>query len=150
MDQLLAKLDRVMKEGISTRDQANDLLAQCYNAITDLIDRLPEDRTEKQSASRWLYLENMAEQFNNAGIDRQRLLTVIKENAGVTAQNTKETLYHDYWRPVHEAYYSDKKRLSKAEIQIVYESMNNHSGTVFGISAPWPDKYGNWNNQRGE
>ena len=141
MNNLIADLESVMQTGVTTRDQANDLLARCYNAITDLQDQLPEDRTEKQSSSRWLYLDEIARQLNDAGVDRQKLLTVIKENAGVNAQNDRQTLYMDYWKPVHDALYPEKKRLSKAEIQKVYEAMNNHAANCFGVSAGWPDKF---------
>ena len=37
--------------------------------------------------------------------------------------------------------YKEKKRLSKAEIQKVYEAMNNHAANSFGISAGWPDRF---------
>ena len=141
MKDLLAKLEQVMQSGVTNRDQANDLLAQCYSAITELVDQLPEDRTEKQSSSRWLYLDEIAKQLNDAGVDRQKLITVIKENAGVNAQNDRQTLYMDYWKPVHEALYPEKKRLSKAEIQKVYEAMNNHAANSFGVSAGWPDRF---------
>ena len=46
MKELLAKLEQVMQTGVTTRDQANDLLARCYNAITDLQDQLPKPKTE--------------------------------------------------------------------------------------------------------
>lgn len=143
--ELISKLEAVFKTGVTSRDQANDLLVQCYNVITDLVDQLPDDRTEKQSSSRHLYLAEIARQLNDAGIDRQCLITRIKESAGVSAQNDRETMYRDYWRPVHEALYPDKKRLSKDEIKKVYEAMNNHAANTFGVSAAWPDRFNQGN-----
>ena len=48
-DKLLNQLEKVMQDGVKSADQANDLLAQCYNAITDLI---AEDKPKK-SAGKW-------------------------------------------------------------------------------------------------
>ena len=51
MNELLAQLESVMRNGVQTRDQANDLLVQCYNSITDLQAQLPEP--EKKDAGKW-------------------------------------------------------------------------------------------------
>ena len=36
MKDLLAKLEQVMQTGVTNRDQANDLLAQCYNVVSSI------------------------------------------------------------------------------------------------------------------
>ena len=133
IDALLKKINL----GVDDANQANELLAECYNAI----DALSNKRTEKQSSSRWVYLDQMARAFNEAGIDRQKLIERIKATAKVDAQNTRETMYWDYWKPVHDALYPEVKRLNTEQIQKVYEAMNNHSAKAFGISKPWPDRF---------
>lgn len=135
-----ALLSKISK-GVNSVDEAHALLAECFNVISEMLEQIPDDRTEKQSSSRWIYLSVIARQLNDAGFDRQRVLTMIKESAGVNAQNTRETLYLDYWRPVHDALYPEVKRLDTKQIQCVYESMNEHCGRVFGISAAWPDRF---------
>lgn len=142
MTDLNQRVQKVFNQGVSTANEANALIVDLWNEVERLRALVPKDRTEKQSSSRWLYLDSIAKQLNDAGIDRQRLITVIKENAGVNAQNDRQTLYLDYWRPVHEALYPEKQRLSKVEIQKVYEAMNNHCANTFGVSAAWPDKFG--------
>lgn len=130
-----------LQTGVTNADAGNALLAQCFDAITDLLKMIPKDRTEKQSSSRWIYLSQIAKQLNDRGIDRQVLLTQLKETAAVSAQHNRETLYDDYWKPVHKALYPSVKRLSTTQIQDVYESMNEHAGRVFGCSAAWPDQF---------
>ena len=142
MTDINQRVQKVFSQGVSTANEANALIVELWNEVERLRALVPEDRTEKQSSSRWLYLEAIAKQLNDAGIDRQKLITVIKENAGVNAQNDRQTLYLDYWRPVHDALYPEKSRLSKVEIQKVYEAMNNHCANTFGASAAWPDKFG--------
>ena len=142
MTDINQRVQKVFNQGVSTANEANALIVELWNEVERLRALVPEDRTEKQSSSRWLYLDAIAKQLNDSGIDRQKLITVIKENAGVNAQNDRQTLYLDYWRPVHEALYPEKSRLSKVEIQKVYEAMNNHCANTFGVSAVWPDKFG--------
>ena len=48
---LLNDLSNVMQTGVKTSDQANDLLARCYNAISDLQAQLPKQ--EKKESGKW-------------------------------------------------------------------------------------------------
>ena len=149
-EQLMKEIQRGFG-GHNALDEAHNCLAACYGTIgallndrEDLLKNQARPRTEKQSSSRWVYLDAMATQFNDAGFDRQKVITRIKETAKVDAQNTQDSMYIDYWRPVHDALYPEVKRLNTQQIQVVFEAMNNHSAKAFGISGIWPDKHKNW------
>jgi len=142
-------LDR-LQQGFSTDlpvEQANKVAVACFNALSALLEENEQlratqykQRTEKQSSSRWVYLEQMAQAMNEAGIDRNAVIEMLSKNPAIDAQNTKETLYHDMWHRIHKALYPEVKRLNTEQIQHVYESMNNHCALVFGIGFPWPSE----------
>lgn len=46
MNNLLEQLNSVIKTGVTSADQANDLIVQCYNAITDLQAQVPAKKSE--------------------------------------------------------------------------------------------------------
>lgn len=121
-----------------------ELIARAVNAIhflLDEVDRLsPELRTETQSASRWVYLDYMADDLNEAGYDQMAAITAMKAK-GVGVPNTKDSLYEACWMPIHKAMYPDTKRLSTKQIQQVYEAFNAFFAQTFGISKPWPDRF---------
>jgi len=142
MTDLLERLSNGVTDSDSI-NTINELLVDCYNEISDLRDKAKvKDRTQTQSNSRWLYLEMLATQLNEAGYDRVAVIEKLKSKPTVDVGNTKESLYELYWRGVQKAVYPEVIRLDKKQIQKVYETMNRHTADVFGVSIPWPDKYG--------
>jgi len=139
-------IDQVIKrcqlgfDDTSNIDEINELLVECVNLFLSDQNLKEKNRTETQSSARWVYLDKMAEEFNERGIDRARLVDEIQSHPKVDAINTKDTMYYDYWLPVHKALYPDKSRLSTKEINHVYDAMNNHSSRTFGVSIPFPEK----------
>lgn len=121
-----------------------ELIARAVNAIhylLDEVDRLsPNERTETQSASRWVYLDHMAEALNEAGYDQMAMVTAMKAK-GVGVPNTKDSLYETCWMPIHKAMFPNTKRLGTKQIQEAYEAFNAFFAQTFGISKPWPDRF---------
>ena len=46
MTDILRELEGIFFDGVTSRDQANDLLVRCYNAIIDLQAQLPKPKSE--------------------------------------------------------------------------------------------------------
>ena len=108
------------------------------------IKKISKQRTNKQNSSLWKWLTILAERLNDAGIDRVKLLQILKKTPEIEIQNDKDSLYDEYWLPVQKAIYSDTEGssdLDTVQIQKVYETMNKHSANTLGISEPWPDRF---------
>lgn len=145
-----------IQQGYGSLDQAHIGLAEAYNVITHLLEENEKlkatqykQRTEKQSSSRWVYLQQMADAFNEAGIERERVVEVIQAHPRVDGQNSKETMYYSYWLPVQKAMYPGVKRLNTEQVQKVYDALNKHSSLNFGIGFDWPSKENQMNQQLG-
>jgi len=142
MTDLLKRLSNGVTESDSI-DAINELLVDCYNEILELRERIEgESKTEPQNNSQWLYLTMLADELNNKGIDQVAVLDELKKRPTVDLSNTKDSLYRIYWRGVRKALFPDAKRTGKKQAGEIYEAMNRHTASVFGVSIPWPDKYG--------
>ena len=93
-------------------------------------------RTTKQNASLHLYLEELAEVMDSAGLD-------MREVVKVPIKPTKENVKEEMLRPVMEALYPDihsTTELDTKQIQELYEVMNRFTAERLGISVPWPSE----------
>ena len=141
---LLKQLESVMQTGVTSRDQANDLLVRCYNVISE-IKPAKTKRTHKQNASLWTWLGMLATALNDAGYDRIKVLKALRDTPEVEIPNDKDSLYDEYWMKIQKAMYEQyegSSELDTTEISKVYEVANRHSVKVFGISIPWPSLRG--------
>jgi len=93
-------------------------------------------RTLQQNKALHLYCQRVAEEMNAAGYDFKQ---VVRLPVSLTPELVKEYLFKRTMR----AMYPDKvstTELTTTEIQAVYESMNNATAELFGISIDWPSE----------
>jgi len=94
-------------------------------------------RTSTQNAALHVYLKQVADEFNAAGLDmKQTLMADI--DIPWTALLVKELI----WKKVQKALI-DKQSTTEAnrtDYTLVYETINRHMASTWGISVPWPTK----------
>ena len=146
MNELLAQLESVMQNGVQTRDQANDLLVQCYNAITELQAQVPKPKTDKQIRTEQqrkaieVYCREMANAINAAGYEFTTFIE-RKKQRGVETPWTQELFKEEVWRPIQQAYLNKQSttRLKPEEVTKVYEVVNAKMAEIAGVSMVFPN-----------
>ena len=95
-------------------------------------------RTIKQNSSLHLGLRNLAEKFNDAGLDMRKVLKPAVEIPW-TESSVKEFMFN----PISEIMCDGKtsSELNTQEIQAVWDVLIRHTGEKHGITVPWPDIY---------
>lgn len=98
----------------------------------------PHKRTDQQNKALHKYFELLAKELNDAGYSVQLFLKHTVE-----LDWNKDSVKELIWRPVQEALI--KKRSTTAldkvtEIDLIYEHINRHIGTNFGIHVPFPTR----------
>lgn len=92
-------------------------------------------RTLKQNRALHLMFDMLARDLNENGLDMRRTL---KPSIDIpwTGESVKEYL----WRPVQQAQVNKKSttELTTREIDEVFDTINRHLGTKFGIYVPFP------------
>lgn len=96
-----------------------------------------KQRTLTQNASIHKYCSLLSESFNDAGLDMQ---AVLSEGASIPWSEDK--VKDDIWRKVQIALTGKKSTtdLLKEEVSQVYEVVNRHIASTFGIFVPFPSK----------
>ena len=94
-------------------------------------------RTIPQNRSIHLYCELLADAFNDAGLDME---TVLKE--GVSIPWSPDKVKDDIWRKVQIATLDKKSTtdLSPSEVSVIYDIINRHVVSTFGLFVPFPSK----------
>ena len=94
-------------------------------------------RTEKQNNALHLYCEKLAIALNDAGKDQRVIL-----KPGISIPWTKEAIKEQLWKPVQEVIFNKKStaELTKEEVSMVWEILNRHLGTRFGVYVPFPSE----------
>lgn len=94
-----------------------------------------EQRTGKQNNALHLYFTLLADEMNSAGYDMKK---VIRQEVDIpwNTYSVKEYL----WRPVQEAQLGKKSttKLTKDEIDKIYDTVNRVIGERTGIHVPFP------------
>ena len=92
-------------------------------------------RTLRQNRALHLMFDMLARDLNENGLDMRRTL---KPSIDIpwTGESVKEYL----WRPVQQAQVNKKSttELTTREIDEVFDTINRHLGTKFGIYVPFP------------
>ncbi len=92
-------------------------------------------RSQAQNNAMHLWLAHLAGELNDAGLDMKKTL---KPEAEIpwTADRAKEFL----WRPIQKAVLEKESTTepTTSELVQVYEVLNRHLATKFGVSVPWP------------
>jgi len=96
-----------------------------------------KQRTLTQNQALHLYCTHLSTALNEAGLDFRQ---TIKEGVDVP---WSPALVKDYmWRPIQKAI-TGKESTTKPETHeygLIYESLNNHLSSKFGLFTPWPCK----------
>lgn len=94
-------------------------------------------RTPKQQASLQIYCREVARQLNEAGLSMQAVLA-----EGTEIPWTEESVKNQIWRKVQKALTNKESTTepSTAEYPQIYDVVNNHLSTKFGIGVEWPHK----------
>ena len=146
MTDILQRLESVFQTGVTSRDQANDLLVQCYNEITELKAQLPKPKTEKQLRSDQqrkaieVYCREMANLANDAGYEFAAFIE-HKKLKGTETPWSQELFKEYVWRPVQQAYLNKESttRLKPDEVTIIYDVVNRKMAEIAGISMVFPN-----------
>jgi sulfatase maturation enzyme AslB (radical SAM superfamily) len=142
MNDLLDKLDAVIKTGVTSADQANDLIVQCYNAITDLQAKSdkPKKRTTTQNAAMHKYFQLMAQALNDAGYSYSDFIELV-EKKGNQVEWTESNFKETGWRIVQKAMFNKESTsdLDTHEVTKVYEVINSRFAELAGVSMVFPN-----------
>ena len=146
MNDLLEHLGAVIKTGVTSADQANDLIVQCYNAITELQAQLPKPKTEKQLRTEQqrkaieVYCREMANQANDAGYKFSAFIE-HKKLKGTETPWSQELFKEYVWRPVQQAYLkkTSTTQLKPEEVTVIYDVVNRKMAEIAGISMNFPN-----------
>ena len=149
MTEEIAKLLDQIQHGVTTRDQANHLLASCYNVITDLLSDTPpkpKKRTSTQNAAMHKYFQLMAQALNEAGYSYKDFIELVEKRGNQVAwteTNFKET----GWRIVQKAMFNKEStsELETHEVTQVYDVINSRFAELAGVSMEFP----NWRGGNG-
>ncbi len=92
-------------------------------------------RTLKQNAALHMFLTNLANTLNDAGLDMKRTL---KHEVDIpwTMDMAKEYL----WRPMQKIVTGQESTAKAKTIDypLIYETLNRHLSDKFGVSVQWP------------
>ena len=95
-------------------------------------------RTTKQNSALHLFLRKLADALNDAGLDMK---AVLKPEVEIpwSGDTAKENL----WKPVQMAMLGKEstKDLDTVEVSQVYDTLNRHIASKFGVSVPFPEIY---------
>ena len=92
-------------------------------------------RTLQQSKALHLYFTQLAEMLNDAGLDMRKVL-----KPSISIPWTPQTIKENLWKPVMEFQLqkSSTTEMTTKDIDEVYDTINFHLSTNFGVSVPFP------------
>ena len=104
-------------------------------------------RTGQQNKSLHKYCELLADALNDAGYEMKAVLSVKQVDVPWNRDTVKEVL----WRPIQEALTGKESttELDRVEPSQVYEVLNRHIASHFGVSVPWPSEESDERTSRG-
>lgn len=93
------------------------------------------NRTIRQNRAIHLLFDMLAKELNENGLDMRRTL-----RPSIDIPWTGESVKEYLWRPVQQAQVNKKSttELTTKEIDEVFDTINRHLGTKFGIYVPFP------------
>jgi len=96
-----------------------------------------KQRSLTQNASLHLFCQMLADALNDAGLDMQKVLS-----QGTSIPWSAEKVKEDIWRKVQQAALGKKStvKLERTEVSVIYDIINRHISTSFGIFVPFPCK----------
>lgn len=96
-----------------------------------------KQRSELQNNAMHLYCEQLAEALNDAGYDFMQVM-----NTEADIPWSKESAKEFLWRPIQKSITgkTSTTRPTRDEYPKIYDALNNHLATKFGVGVPWPVK----------
>lgn len=94
-------------------------------------------RTNPQNAALHVYLDQLAKQLNDAGLDMQQTLSEALDIPW-NSLLVKELI----WKKVQKAIIDEDSttKANRTDYTLIYETINRHTASTWGISIPWPTK----------
>ena len=99
-----------------------------------------KQRTAKQSDCLHLWLRQVSEVLNDAGLDMKTVLMAKSVEVPWTEKSAKEVL----WRPIQEAMtlYESTTEASTTDYPAIHDVLCRHFGQKMGVTLPpWPDRF---------
>jgi len=105
-------------------------------------------RTDQQRKSIEVYCRELAEALNDSGYEMKAVLAVKEVDVPWSQELVKNVL----WKPLQKAYLdrSSTTALTTGEVSQVYEILNRHIASNFGVSVAFPCDDSLMNEQTGE
>jgi len=129
-----------MKLHLSTQDRINSAIKQLAEIEPNgeyqiEIKRLPHKRTLQQNKSLHLFKGFLAKELNKAGLTAQEVLA-----QAVDIEWTPEMVLELLWRRLQIVITGKKSTTEPTpeEYIEIYETLNRHIGSKFGVHVPWP------------
>ncbi len=99
-------------------------------------------RTDQQRKAIEVYCAELGTALNGAGLDMRAVLAAMKE--GVEIPWSQDLVKEIIWRRIQVAMIEKKSttRLTPEQVSKVYEVVNRFTAERFGISMPFPNRYG--------
>lgn len=96
---------------------------------------MDNQRTSKQNKALHLLFTHIADELNGAGYDMRRTL-----KPSIDIPWSGDTVKEYLWRPVQQAQVQKKSttELTTKEIDEVFDTINRHLGTKFGLYMAFP------------
>ena len=97
-------------------------------------------RTKRQNNALHLFLSRLSKALNDAGYDMRKTL---KPDAEIPWDNEGKNAKNNLWRPVQKALTGKESTtdLETVEVSQVYEALNNHIASKFGVHVAFPEIY---------
>ena len=101
---------------------------------------MEEKRTSTQNNSIHLLCEMYAEALNDSGYEMKAVLAVKEVDVPWSKETIKEVLF----KPIMLAMFDKKSttELTTKEVSEVYETLNRHLASKFGVSVSFPSREG--------
>ena len=121
-------------------DQIDMMSADALRAeLRRVIAEKESKRTSLQNNSLHLWLAQVAEILNDAGIDQILFLEKLSGKAEIP--NTSISLKQRFWKPILKA--MTNKESNTKEPDVIYKTASRVLSTNFGITPPpWPSRHG--------
>ena len=102
-------------------------------------------RTDQQRKAIEVFCRKLADTLNDSGQDQRKVLAAMKE--GVEIPWGQESIKDTIWRRIQIALLDKESTadLEPAEVSRVYDVVNRFTSERFGISVPFPDRFGSGN-----
>ena len=96
-------------------------------------------RTTKQRKSIQLYCKQLAERFNDAGLDMKAVLAVKEVSVPWSMETVKDILWRGIQLPMFG--FTSTTKLETDQVSKVYDTLNKHTGEKLGVSMDFPNRF---------